>query len=54
MARPTRSARAGLERRHGQLGANFVVTVSSLTLLTAIDGVGVFFLFGGGHASGSR
>ena len=27
-------------------GANFVVTVSFLTLLTAIDGVGVFFLFG--------
>ena len=27
-------------------GANFVVTVSFLTLLNAIDGVGVFFLFG--------
>ncbi len=27
-------------------GANFVVTISFLTLLTAIDGVGVFFLFG--------
>jgi sugar porter (SP) family MFS transporter len=26
--------------------ANFVVTISFLTLLTAIDGVGVFFLFG--------
>ena len=27
-------------------GANFVVTVSFLTLLNAISGVGVFFLFG--------
>jgi sugar porter (SP) family MFS transporter len=27
-------------------GANFVVTISFLTLLNAIDGVGVFFLFG--------
>lgn len=27
-------------------GANFVVTISFLTLLTAIGGVGVFFLFG--------
>jgi len=27
-------------------GANFVVTVSFLTLLNAINGVGVFFLFG--------
>ena len=26
--------------------ANFVVTVSFLTLLNAINGVGVFFLFG--------
>ncbi len=27
-------------------GANFLVTVSFLTLLNAINGVGVFFLFG--------
>jgi Sugar (and other) transporter len=27
-------------------GANFVVTISFLTLLNAVDGVGVFFLFG--------
>jgi hypothetical protein len=30
----------------GQLRRNFVVTISFLTLLNAISGVGTFFLFG--------